>query len=83
MMPQSSSLTINGECKVDRILRFESLAAHWSILATEFRLPTKLPRLNATQHPDYRECYDQSGLDLVISWYPTDFTQLNYPLNLE
>ncbi len=66
-------------CKVDTILRYESLSADWTKLANNRGYPKNLPWLNATkQNEKVKMELSQSALAKVCQLYKFDFELLGY-----
>ena len=73
-------LTLNGELKVDNILRFENLASDFTQMCEQLNLPKgiNLPHLNKTKHKHYSEYYDDEMKEIVAEKYANDIKHFNY-----
>jgi hypothetical protein len=77
-VPQMAFLSgLSGHIEVTDVVRFEELEAGWAEFASEMRLPTVLPRENASD-PEKRSVLDDSTKDVLREVYAMDFELLNY-----
>lgn len=69
----------NGDLIVSNILQFESLQRDLNLFFKKRDLPVvKLPRINTTEHLNYREYYDAEMVDIVANTYRRDIDLFNY-----
>ncbi len=58
--------------------RFENFQADFEKIRQRLGLTAKLPRLNQTNHQDYRRYYNQETREIVNQLYRSDLKLLNY-----
>ncbi|TRC97162.1 sulfotransferase family protein [Mesorhizobium sp. WSM4303] len=68
----------DGKLIVDEVLRFETLAEQFNVLAERLGLPGELPRLNVGAPVDYRALYDEEAKAIVRRLYLRDFERFGY-----
>lgn len=68
----------DGKLIVDEILRFETLAEQFNVLAERLGLPAELPRSNVSAPVDYRALYDEEAKAIVRRLYVRDFERFGY-----
>jgi len=68
----------NGNIRVDKILRFESLKDDYKELAEILGFSKELPHLNATNRKHYSEYYDNETIEVVRQWFKEDIDSFNY-----
>ena len=68
----------DGKLIVDEVLRFETLAEQFTVLAGRLGLPGELPRSNVGAPVDYRAVYDDEAKAIVRRLYVRDFERFGY-----
>lgn len=70
----------SGSMKVDHILRQERLEEDLVQLKEALDLDIEIPtaRINASRHGDYRQFYDDAGVDLVARRHAQDIARFGY-----
>jgi hypothetical protein len=68
----------NGKLIIDEVLRFETLAEQFNVLAERLGLPSELPRSNVSPPVDYRAVYDDEAKAIVRRLYVRDFERFGY-----
>ncbi len=68
----------HGNLIVDEVLRFETLADGFNVLAERLGLPGELPRANAGPPCDHRAVYDDEAKAIVRRLYIRDFERFGY-----
>lgn len=80
-VPQARYVTIDGRVAVDRLGRYETLAADFAALAAAFGIVATLPSVNLgtpRAHPDYRAYYDDTLRRAVGRFYEEDCDLFGY-----
>lgn len=67
-----------GNLAVDFVGRFETLADDFRLVADKLGVMSKLPRLNASKHRDYRSYYDDRTAAIVERVYQQDIKLFGY-----
>jgi len=62
----------------DRVMRMEDLASEFVWLQHYFRCYQPLPRVNTSEHGDYRDYYDPETHDIVAEMYAIDIERFGY-----
>jgi len=78
---QLSFITINGEIKVDYIMRYEELEKEWVCLCQKIQKPfeTMVNMLKFKNPTESMESgYDQENIDLIAKIYKKDIEYFNY-----
>lgn len=73
---QKSLMCVNGECKIQRILRFENLQEEIERLFDEFEIKAKFPHTNQTDSSDYE--LSPVEKKLIEQFFKEDFEFLSY-----
>ena len=68
----------DGKLIIDEVLRFETLAEQFTVLAERLGLPGELPRSNVGAPVDYRAVYDDEAKAIVRRLYVRDFERFGY-----
>ena len=68
----------DGKLIIDEVLRFETLAEQFTVLAERLGLPGELPRSNIGAPVDYRAFYDDEAKAIVRRLYVRDFERFGY-----
>jgi chondroitin 4-sulfotransferase 11 len=72
---------LRGRVLVDRVIFFENLSSGLRRVAERLQIEapqTGIARLNASDHEDYRDCYDDRGRELVGQMYARDIELFGY-----
>lgn len=64
-------------CQVDRIIRFEQLAAEWPHMQSQFGFAA-LPHINASNHAPWQQTLSAAAAAQLKDWYSNDFNWLGY-----
>jgi hypothetical protein len=67
-----------GRLLVDFVARFETLAGDFEAVCRRLRIDVALPRLNTSQHEDYRSYYDERTRAVVAERYARDIAAFDY-----
>ncbi len=80
--PQSAMLVNDaGDVGMDFVGRYERLQRSFDRVCERTGIPpTRLDRLNASHHGDYRRYYDGALLEQVNIFYRADFDRFDYPI---
>lgn len=62
----------------DRVIRMEELSGEFGWLQSYFRCADPLPRVNVSEHGDYRDYYDQETREIVSTMYAQDIERFGY-----
>ena len=89
-LPQSSpyKLQVNmlqqrdGTIGVNHILRFESLSKQWNEFSKVIGVEKQLPKLNTSNHNNWREYYSKEDADYVASIWQEDIDTLEYQFEM-
>ena len=65
MCSQVSRISLDGIIRVNKILRFDTLADQWQSFARDFGLPPTLEHKNAIDHPPWHSFYTKELADIV------------------
>lgn len=78
--PQTDFLKdTNGEIKIDFLLHQENLQHDYNLLVNKLGLgQTTLEVVNASEHKNYREYYDDELKEMVETYYQEDIKTFNY-----
>ena len=68
----------NGNILVDFVGRYENLHHDLEKIANILHLDVSLPRLNSSQHKDYRSYYNKRSKDLVAKYFQKDIEIFGY-----
>ena len=73
-------LSIDGELRVNRVLKFESLNKDWFEFATEFNFPRNLSHINVnSQKPKFdMSVYTPESKEIVGELFKNDFIHFGY-----
>lgn len=67
-----------GRVLADFVGRFETVATDFSTVAMRLELPCRLPHLNSSARPCYRELYDRETSAIVHQLYRQDIDSFGY-----
>ena len=67
-----------GDLLVDFVGYYENLADDFRRVTRRLSLEVELPRLNGSQHRDYRSYYDDATAELVADFWQADIQQFGY-----
>jgi hypothetical protein len=67
--------------RLDFIARYERLAADYEIIRERVGGAAQLPRLRASTHPSFRECYD-AGMERIVGAIYRQDVELLHDLDL-
>ncbi|MDB6094637.1 MAG: hypothetical protein JWM32_2199 [Verrucomicrobia bacterium] len=77
--PQVDWISIDGQNRMDFVLRIENLQADFGAVCRQLGMPvTRLPRRNRRLHGHYSWYYDEETRDLVGSHYARDIAAFGY-----
>jgi len=68
----------NGELLVDFVGRFESIEDDFRIICDRICIEARLPRLNASNHKNYRQYYTDETCELVRQAFEPDINLFSY-----
>lgn len=68
----------DGAILVNRLIRFESLAAEFNSLCRDLGITASLPHLNASTRSRWQDCYDERTFDLVKKTFAEDIALFGY-----
>ena len=80
-VPQARYVTVDGRIAVDRLGRYETLAADFASIAAEFGIVATLPSVNLgtpRAYSDYRAYYDDTLRRMVERFYEEDCDLFGY-----
>jgi hypothetical protein len=72
----------DGIIGVNHILRFESLSEQWNDFSKVIGVEEQLPKLNTSNHNNWREYYSKEDADYVASIWQEDIDTLEYQFEM-
>jgi len=77
LRPQTVSMVCENEFIPTWVIKLENIKKEWKKLQKVLPIPDLIPR-NTTEHPPYRECYNEKQKQFVAERYAQDIELLNY-----
>lgn len=74
---QTSSMMCNDTFVPEWVIKLENIETEWKLLQEIIPIPDLVPR-NVTDHPHYRECYNDKTRKLIEKRYAQDIKILKY-----
>ena len=71
-------LFINGDMKMDFIVRFETINEDFEYVYKKLNITNKLPHKNRTKHKRYQEYYNDKMIDMVNDKFKNDIKYFKY-----
>ncbi len=68
----------HGELLVDFLGRFENLSDDFQNVCRQIGIQVRLPKLNASNHRDYRSYYDDATAELTAKYWQRDIEMFSY-----
>lgn len=83
-LPQNKFIYVNGDCKMDLVIKFEKINEDWQILCKKLNINRKLIKSNKYSYGktyNYNDYYDDELRNIVYNLYKDDFELFHYSKN--
>ena len=68
----------DNNINVDFVGRYETLKEDYETIKSNIEIKNPLPKINISNHKDYKKYYDSETIDIVNENFKTDLTLFNY-----